>query len=63
MDEALKYWGLQTGRWGQSAGDNQNYPDGDNVYVDADGNLVIDARREATPDRLGAPNNTPPPAW
>ena len=57
MDEALKYWGLQTGRWGQPAGENQYYTDGDNVYIDADGNLVIDARREATPDRLGAPNN------
>ncbi|UXA15451.1 glycoside hydrolase family 16 protein [Mycobacterium sp. SMC-8] len=57
MDEALRYWGLQTGRWGQSAGENQYYTDGDNVYIDAAGNLVIEARREAAPDRLGAPNN------
>ncbi|WP_460354251.1 glycoside hydrolase family 16 protein [Mycobacterium sp. ZZG] len=57
MDEALRYWGLQTGRWGQSAGENQYYTDGDNVYIDAAGNLVIEAHREAAPDRLGAPNN------
>ncbi|WP_234897280.1 glycoside hydrolase family 16 protein [Mycolicibacterium vanbaalenii] len=57
MAEALRYWGLQTGRWGQPAGENQYYTDGDNVYVDADGNLVIEARREAAPDGLGAPNN------
>ena len=57
MDEALRYWGLQTGRWGQPAGENQYYTDGDNVYIDADGNLVIEARREATPDGLGAPHN------
>ncbi|MDG4668988.1 glycoside hydrolase family 16 protein [Mycobacterium sp. 236(2023)] len=57
MAEAMKYWGFQTGRWGQSAGENQYYTDGDNVYIDADGNLVIDARREATPDNLGSPNN------
>ena len=57
MTEALRYWGLQTGRWGAPAGENQYYTDGDNVYIDADGNLVIDARREATPDGLGAPHN------
>lgn len=57
MSEALRYWGLQTGRWGAPAGENQYYTDGDNVYIDADGNLVIDARREATPDGLGAPHN------
>ncbi len=57
MEEAMKYWGFQTGRWGQSAGENQYYTDGDNVYIDADGNLVIDARREAAPDGLGAPYN------
>jgi beta-glucanase (GH16 family) len=57
MEEALKYWGLQTGRWGQSAGENQYYTDGDNIYIDAAGNLVIEARREAAPDGLGAPNN------
>ncbi|WP_264061974.1 glycoside hydrolase family 16 protein [Mycolicibacterium hippocampi] len=57
MDEALRYWGLQTGRWGQPAGENQYYTDGDNVYIDADGNLVIEARREPTPDGLGAPHN------
>lgn len=57
MEEALTYWGLHTGRWGQSAGENQYYTDGDNVYVDAEGNLVIEARREAAPDGLGAPHN------
>ena len=57
MSEALRYWGLQTGRWGAPAGENQYYTDGDNVYIDADGNLVIDARREAAPDGLGAPHN------
>lgn len=57
LNEALVYWGLQTGRWGQSAGENQYYTDGDNVYVDAQGNLVIEARREATPDGLGTPDN------
>ncbi|WP_231751106.1 glycoside hydrolase family 16 protein [Mycobacterium sp. NAZ190054] len=57
LEEALRYWGLQTGRWGQSAGENQYYTDGDNVYIDADGNLVIEARREAAPDGLGAPYN------
>ena len=57
MDEALRYWGLQTGRWGGSAGENQYYTDGDNVYIDADGNLVIEARRETPPDGLGAPYN------
>ncbi|MCV7153104.1 glycoside hydrolase family 16 protein [Mycobacterium pyrenivorans] len=57
LNEALTYWGLQTGRWGQSAGENQYYTDGDNVYVDAQGNLVIEARRDATPDGLGTPDN------
>ncbi|MGB3352441.1 MAG: glycoside hydrolase family 16 protein [Mycobacterium sp.] len=57
MEEALTYWGLHTGRWGQSAGENQYYTDGDNVYVDAEGNLVVEARREAAPDGLGAPHN------
>ena len=57
MAEAMRYWGLQTGRWGAPAGENQYYTDGDNVYIDAAGNLVIDARREATPDGLGAPHN------
>ncbi|MBB2990519.1 beta-glucanase (GH16 family) [Mycolicibacterium iranicum] len=57
IDEAMKYWGFQTGRWGQSAGENQYYTDGDNVYIDAAGNLVIDARREAAPDGMGAPYN------
>lgn len=57
MDEAMQYWGFQTGRWGQSAGENQYYTDGDNVYIDAAGNLVIDARRERTPDNLGSPLN------
>lgn len=56
-EEALKYWGSQTGRWGQSAGENQYYTDGNNIVVDADGNLVIQVRRERTPDGLGAPYN------
>ena len=56
-EEALKYWGSQTGRWGQSAGENQYYTDGNNITVDADGNLVIQVRRERTPDGLGAPYN------
>ena len=56
-EEALKYWGSQTGRWGQSAGENQYYTDGDNISIDADGNLVIEARRERAPDGLGAPYN------
>ncbi len=56
-EEALKYWGSQTGRWGQSAGENQYYTDGNNITVDADGNLVISVRRERTPDGLGAPYN------
>ncbi|WP_236695405.1 glycoside hydrolase family 16 protein [Mycolicibacterium chubuense] len=56
-EEALKYWGMQTGRWGQSAGENQYYTDGNNITVDADGNLVITARREPAPDGLGAPYN------
>lgn len=56
-DEALTYWSSQTGRWGQSAGENQYYTDGNNITVDADGNLVIQVRRERTPDGLGAPYN------
>ncbi|MEH3142153.1 MAG: family 16 glycosylhydrolase [Mycobacterium kyogaense] len=56
-EEALKYWSSQTGRWGQSAGENQYYTDGNNFTVDADGNLVIQVRRERTPDGLGAPYN------
>ncbi|OAN28701.1 glycoside hydrolase [Mycolicibacterium iranicum] len=57
LEEAMRYWGFHTGRWGQSAGENQYYTDGDNVYIDADGNLVIEARREAAPDGMGAPYN------
>ena len=57
LEEAMRYWGFHTGRWGQSAGENQYYTDGDNVYIDADGSLVIEARREAAPDGLGAPYN------
>lgn len=57
LEEAMRFWGFQTGRWGQSAGENQYYTDGDNVYIDAAGNLVIEARREAAPDGLGAPYN------
>lgn len=53
LAEALKYWGLQTGRWGQSAGENQYYTDGSNVSIDAQGNLVIDIRKELAPDGLG----------
>lgn len=56
-EEALKYWGLQTGRWGQSAGENQYYTDGGNMTIDANGDLVITARREPAPDGLGAPYN------
>ncbi|TRW83385.1 glycoside hydrolase family 16 protein [Mycolicibacterium sp. 018/SC-01/001] len=56
-EEALKYWSSQTGRWGQSAGENQYYTDGNNITVDADGNLVIQVRRERAPDGLGAPYN------
>lgn len=57
LEEAMRYWGFHTGRWGQSAGENQYYTDGDNVYIDSDGNLVIEARREAAPDGMGAPYN------
>jgi beta-glucanase (GH16 family) len=57
MSEMLKYWSSQTGRWGQPAGENQYYTDGNNLSFDGQGDLVITARRENTPDRLGAPNN------
>ncbi|MGE2737939.1 glycoside hydrolase family 16 protein [Mycolicibacterium vaccae] len=57
VDEAMKYWGFQTGRWGGPAGENQYYTDGDNVTINSAGNLVIEARRESAPDQLGAPYN------
>lgn len=56
-EEAMRYWTYQTGRWGASAGDNQYYTDGANDFIDADGNLVIEARRETPPDGAGAPYN------
>lgn len=56
--EAQRYWGTQSGRWGQSAGENQYYTDGSsNMRVDANGNLVIEVRRETPPDGAGAPDN------
>lgn len=56
--EAMHAWSTQTGRWGQSAGENQYYtPDFSNVTIDANGHLVIEVRREATPDGAPAPND------
>ncbi|MGK2882342.1 MAG: glycoside hydrolase family 16 protein, partial [Mycobacterium sp.] len=56
--EAMQAWSMQTGRWGQSAGENQFYtPDFSNVSIDANGHLVIEVRREATPDGATAPHN------
>lgn len=56
--EAMQAWSMQTGRWGQSAGENQFYtPDFSNVSIDANGHLVIEVRREATPDGAPAPHN------
>ncbi|WP_236950163.1 family 16 glycosylhydrolase [Mycobacterium sp. MS1601] len=57
IDEALKYWGVQTGRWGQSAGENQYYTDFGNVYLNDEGHVVIVTRQETAPDGLGAPHN------
>jgi beta-glucanase (GH16 family) len=57
IEEALKYWGVQTGRWGQSAGENQYYTDFGNVYLDDEGHIVIVTRQEAAPDGLGAPHD------
>lgn len=57
IEEALKYWGVQTGRWGQSAGENQYYTDFGNVYLNDEGHVVIVTRQEAAPDGLGAPHN------
>ncbi|MCV7183280.1 glycoside hydrolase family 16 protein [Mycolicibacterium murale] len=57
IEEALKYWGVQTGRWGQSAGENQYYTDFENVYLNDEGHVVIVTRQETAPDGLGAPNN------
>jgi len=56
--EAMQAWSMQTGRWGQSAGENQFYtPDFSNVSIDANGHLVIEVRREAAPDGAPAPHN------
>lgn len=56
--EAMQAWSTQSGRWGQSAGENQFYtPDFSNVSIDANGHLVIEIRREATPDGAAAPDN------
>lgn len=56
--EAMQAWSMQTGRWGQSAGENQFYtPDFSNVSIDANGHLVIEVRREAAPDGAAAPHN------
>jgi beta-glucanase (GH16 family) len=56
--EAMQAWSMQTGRWGQSAGENQYYtPDFSNVSIDADGHLVIEVRREAAPDGAPAPHD------
>ena len=58
LDEAMQAWSLQSGRWGQSAGENQYYtPDFSNVTVDENGHLVISVRREATPDNAAAPHD------
>ena len=57
IEEALKYWGVQTGRWGQSAGENQYYTDFGNVYLNDEGHVVIVTRQETAPDGLGAPHN------
>ncbi|WP_216847936.1 family 16 glycosylhydrolase [Arthrobacter sp. SLBN-53] len=58
LDEAMQSWSLQSGRWGQSAGENQYYtPDFSNVTVDENGYLVISVRREATPDNAAAPHD------
>lgn len=56
--EAMQAWSTQTGRWGQSAGENQFYtPDFSNVSIDANGHLVIEVRRETAPDGAPAPHN------
>ncbi len=56
VDEAMQAWSLQSGRWGQSAGENQYYTaDFSNVTVDANGHLVITVRRGPTPDGAAAP--------
>lgn len=58
LAEAMQSWSLQSGRWGQSAGENQYYtPDFSNVTVDENGYLVISVRREATPDNAAAPHD------
>ncbi|WP_245905929.1 family 16 glycosylhydrolase [Mycolicibacterium palauense] len=57
LAETLTRWGLQSGRWGQSAGENQYYTDGDNIFIDEEGNLVIEARAETPPDGAEAPND------
>lgn len=52
-------WGLQAGRWGQSAGENQEYTEGyENVTVDDDNSrLIIHVRKETPPDEAAAPND------
>ncbi|CAN5597029.1 glycoside hydrolase family 16 protein [soil metagenome] len=57
VEEALKYWGVQTGRWGQSGGENQYYTDFGNVYLNDEGHVVIVTRQETAPDGLPWPNN------
>lgn len=58
IDEAVQAWSLQSGRWGQSAGENQYYTaDFSNVTVDANGHLVITVRRGPTPDGAAAPHD------
>ncbi|MGU3651385.1 family 16 glycosylhydrolase [Mycolicibacterium sp. A43C] len=58
LAEAMESWSLQSGRWGQSAGENQYYtPDFSNVTVDENGYLVISVRREGTPDNAAAPHD------
>ncbi|MFA5707863.1 family 16 glycosylhydrolase [Mycolicibacterium sp.] len=58
LDDAQRHWRLQSGRWGEPGGENQYYtPDGSNVWVNEDGVLVIEARRETPPDGRGAPDD------
>lgn len=55
VTEAQQYWGTQTGRWGEPAGENQYYTDNSNISINDAGNLVIEARRETAPDGAPAP--------
>ena len=57
IEQAQQDWQLQTGRWGESAGENQYYTDEGNVWVTEDGILVIEARRETPPDGRGSPDD------